>query len=41
MGAVLDGRFDWSDPEVLAYLTALEVAPDSKTSREYLLPLKR
>lgn len=36
VSAVVGGRFEWTDPEVLAYLDALAAAPDAESSR-YLL----
>jgi len=33
VSAVVGGRFEWTDPEVLAYLDALAVAPNAAASR--------
>jgi thiol-disulfide isomerase/thioredoxin len=40
VGAVLGGRFDWSDKEIIGWLDALAQAPDAETSRMILAPLR-
>lgn len=36
VAAIVGGQFNWTDPEVLAYLDALALAPDARSSRMLL-----